>query len=324
MDGGATASYAYDADGRRVQKISGGVTTGYLYDTTGHVVTEFNNSWWGPGYIYFNGQLLAEYANSTTYFVQQDDLGSTQIMTDLNGCVVDSLDYLPFGEEYSYSTPCANVDTTHKFTGKERDNESGLDYFGARYNFSQYGRFMSADPFTVTPARVADPQQLNLYAYVRNNPLNHTDPTGMLIDELACMKDMQHCGNDWQKVKSIANSQDDDGNYVHPELHSILSALQSDSRTFVIQNTKLSGDAVGLTTVDEYTEDSKDFTRATLHLDFSKIKRLSEPTNSNLVPGAVAWQGLQKAPIYRIAESFGHEGGHALFAIMNPAEAVTI
>jgi RHS repeat-associated protein len=62
-------------------------------------------------------------------------------------------------------------------TGKERDSESGLDDFGARYYSSQFGRFMSADPFTVTPGRVVDPQQLNLYAYVRNNPLRHIDPT---------------------------------------------------------------------------------------------------------------------------------------------------
>jgi RHS repeat-associated protein len=64
----------------------------------------------------------------------------------------------------------------HKFTGKERDSESGLDNFGARYMSSQYGRFMSADPFTVTPGRVVDPQQLNLYAYVRNNPLKAHRP----------------------------------------------------------------------------------------------------------------------------------------------------
>jgi RHS repeat-associated protein len=52
-----------------------------------------------------------------------------------------------------------------KFTGKERDAESGLDYFTARYYASTLGRFTSADPITVTPARTVDPQQLNLYAY---------------------------------------------------------------------------------------------------------------------------------------------------------------
>ena len=67
-------------------------------------------------------------------------------------------------------------------TGKERDAESGNDYFGARYYASTMGRFMSPDwasnPQAVPYASYADPQSLNLYAYVRNNPLTRTDPTG--------------------------------------------------------------------------------------------------------------------------------------------------
>jgi RHS repeat-associated protein len=63
-------------------------------------------------------------------------------------------------------------------TGKERDAESGLDNFGARYNASSMGRFMSADPVFMNVMRVMDPQRLNLYAYGRNNPLVYTDPTG--------------------------------------------------------------------------------------------------------------------------------------------------
>jgi RHS repeat-associated protein len=61
-------------------------------------------------------------------------------------------------------------------TGKERDSESGLDNFGARYNASSMGRFMSPDPLG---GRMLDPQTLNKYAYVRNNPTTLIDPTGM-------------------------------------------------------------------------------------------------------------------------------------------------
>jgi RHS repeat-associated protein len=64
----------------------------------------------------------------------------------------------------------------YKFTGKERDTESGNDYFGARYYASSMGRFMSPDP---TGGKIEDPQSLNRYAYVRNNPLSFTDPTGL-------------------------------------------------------------------------------------------------------------------------------------------------
>jgi RHS repeat-associated protein len=69
-----------------------------------------------------------------------------------------------------------------KFSGKERDAETGLDYFGARYYSGAQGRFMSPDwsekPTPVPYADLNDPQTLNLYAYVRNNPLALTDPDG--------------------------------------------------------------------------------------------------------------------------------------------------
>jgi RHS repeat-associated protein len=73
-----------------------------------------------------------------------------------------------------------------QFTGKERDAETGLDYFGARYYSGAQGRFSSPDPITILPERLLDPQQLNLYAYVRNNPLKLIDPTGMKIDAKKC------------------------------------------------------------------------------------------------------------------------------------------
>jgi len=75
--------------------------------------------------------------------------------------------------------------TEYLFTGKERDAESGNDYFGARYYASSMGRFLSPDydvegfdPDPVPFADLENPQSLNLYAYVLNNPLNRTDPDG--------------------------------------------------------------------------------------------------------------------------------------------------
>jgi RHS repeat-associated protein len=65
-----------------------------------------------------------------------------------------------------------------KFTQKERDAETGLDYFFARYYSSNQGRFTSVDPIDITDARLDDPQRLNLYVYARNNPLIFTDPDG--------------------------------------------------------------------------------------------------------------------------------------------------
>lgn len=109
------------------------------------------------------------------YFVSKDHLGSTRLLTDINGNNVECDDYLPFGEQLSYSG-CSNTATTHKFTGKERDAETGLDNFGARYNSSTLGRFVSPDEASFSSP--LNPQTWNLYAYVNNNPLSLTDPTG--------------------------------------------------------------------------------------------------------------------------------------------------
>jgi RHS repeat-associated protein len=72
---------------------------------------------------------------------------------------------------------------SHKFTGKERDAESGLDFFGARYFASTLGRFMTPDPLLNT-LRPNNPQTLNRYAYVVNNPLRFIDPTGQYEEDV--------------------------------------------------------------------------------------------------------------------------------------------
>jgi RHS repeat-associated protein len=77
-----------------------------------------------------------------------------------------------------YATILSPVCVNH-FTGKERDTESGLDYFGARYYGSSMGRFMSPDPGWMLQADVSNPQTLNMYSYVLNNPLRFIDPTGL-------------------------------------------------------------------------------------------------------------------------------------------------
>lgn len=71
------------------------------------------------------------------------------------------------------------ITTAYRFTGKERDAESGNDYFGARYYGSNMGRFMSPDPSGLFFANPMNPQSLNLYSYAQNNPLINIDPTGL-------------------------------------------------------------------------------------------------------------------------------------------------
>jgi RHS repeat-associated protein len=93
--------------------------------------------------------------------------------TDSTGVAQGTCTGLPFGD----SVTCqGDIPDPHHFTGKERDTESGNDYFGGRYYASTMGRFMSPDP---GPFIWHDPQTLNRYAYTRNNPLKFIDPTGM-------------------------------------------------------------------------------------------------------------------------------------------------
>ena len=99
------------------------------------------------------------------------------------GNVCFSADYFPYGQELDYTTTC---NTSYKFTGYERDAETGNDYAFARYYNPRLSRFMSEDP---GPRDITDPQTLNRYAYVRNNSANMTDRTGLcsdFVDDSSC------------------------------------------------------------------------------------------------------------------------------------------
>ena len=93
-----------------------------------------------------------------------------------------------FGEEMGGASADG---VTLRFTGKERDADALLDYFGARYMSSAQGRFTSPDPIQIMPQKLLDPQQWNMYSYVRNNPLRLVDPTGMYTTD--CAQDDKAC-----------------------------------------------------------------------------------------------------------------------------------
>jgi RHS repeat-associated protein len=119
-------------------------------------------------------------AGQTVEYYHLDALGSVRVITDQNGAVVERHDYLPFGEEWN--PPASTAGQPLRFTGKERNKETGFDYFGARYYASRAGRFTTVDPVITLEENLVDPQRWNRYAYVRNNPLRHTDPDGRCID----------------------------------------------------------------------------------------------------------------------------------------------
>jgi RHS repeat-associated protein len=124
-----------------------------------------------------------------TCYLTTDHLGSTRAITDQNGNAVSRHDFLPFGEELATSNRTAALDygvtdnVMHRYTGQQRDPEGpGLDFFHARYFQGAQGRFTSPD-FSPKPrpapfALRTDPQTLNLYGYLRNNPLAKIDADG--------------------------------------------------------------------------------------------------------------------------------------------------
>src|SRR5258708_7422349 len=111
---------------------------------------------------------------ASTMYYHGDQIGSSRLMTSDGGWPGWQGTFLPYGEEYN-----PQITTNHyKFTGKERDSESGLDYFGARYYGSGLGRFITTDPIQIKTNRLLDPQRLNLYVYGRSNPLAYIDADG--------------------------------------------------------------------------------------------------------------------------------------------------
>jgi RHS repeat-associated protein len=126
----------------------------------------------------------AESVDTDIEYYHLDALGSIRMVTNRAGAVVARYDYLPFGEEIQPSLGARNQVPgygasagTRRFTGKERDFESGLDYFGARYMSGAQGRFTSPDPEN-EGADPMDPQSWNGYPYALNNPSKYVDPDG--------------------------------------------------------------------------------------------------------------------------------------------------
>jgi RHS repeat-associated protein len=176
VDGGSTASYAYDPLGRRAAKTAGGTTTSYTYDLAGNVVFEYQgSSGWQTGYLYFAGALKAEYnSNGQLVFIHKDHLGSTRLVTAVNQSVSDNMDYLPYGEQIAGASG-----TTHKFTGDEHDSETNLEHTWFRQSSSSMARWTTPDPAGLAAVDPTNPQSWNRYAYVLNNPLNLVDPMGL-------------------------------------------------------------------------------------------------------------------------------------------------
>lgn len=140
-------TYSYDGDGKRIKKVTAQENTTFVYS---------------------GGKLVAEYQlttatpqTATTQYLGTDMLGSPRVISDQNGQIVSRRDFMPFGEDLTRAFYGSDT-IRQKFTGYEKDTETGLDFAEARYYNSAHGRFKAVDPLLAS-GKSANPQTFNRY-----------------------------------------------------------------------------------------------------------------------------------------------------------------
>ena len=194
-----TIEYLYDVDDRRIgKKVDGVVAERYVIDRN-QIALVFD----GAGvqtyrYLYGTGvdQILADERGGSVVWALADNLGSVRDVVDGGGVVLNHITYDSYGNVVSQTNPA--VEFRYGFTGRERDNETGLDYYRARYYDSAVGRFISEDPIGFGAG------DSNLSRYVFNSPTNLVDPSGLrplTANEELIMQRLDRLANQIEKQK---------------------------------------------------------------------------------------------------------------------------
>jgi RHS repeat-associated protein len=173
------ADYQYDPFGRRIKKTVGTEITWFVYDGP-NIVTEYTET--GGNWVLKNAYThtlgiddpLSIQQGGNFYYYLKDGLGSITGITDNTGVMVKTYRYKAFGEIYAQS---GTFNQPFAFTGRESDSESGLYFYRARYYDPKAGRFLTKDPIGFAGGDV------NLFRMVQNNPVNYTDPSGLIYAE---------------------------------------------------------------------------------------------------------------------------------------------
>jgi RHS repeat-associated protein len=215
----AGTQYEYNAGGERVSKdnAAGAPQTLYLHDGDGNQIAELNAALAVQHVNVYSGKHLVgtwNPASGQVYYAYSDWLGTKRYEADGGGNYVNSWASLPFGD--NQTALGAGLDATeHHFTGQERDAESGLDHFAARYYQSQTGRWLlpdwSATPVPVPYAAFTNPQSLNLYTYMGNNPVNALDADGHVEGGGVSTYTAQQGSALWQCVHAAPGNGNTDG-----------------------------------------------------------------------------------------------------------------
>jgi RHS repeat-associated protein len=178
VNGGSTWSATYNAFGQRVERIGTGGRTEELYDPSGRLLGHLNgaNGVWWEEYVPFDGRLLWYYtqATNTSRYFHVNALGSLGLATDQTGASVEEMLYYPFGDRWQNTTGFGWDEKFAQFPQRDEDIQMYMSTF--REDNPGLGRWMSPDPLG---GDVTNPQSLNRYAYVTNNPTSLTDPLGL-------------------------------------------------------------------------------------------------------------------------------------------------
>nr|WP_256381552.1 RHS repeat-associated core domain-containing protein [Sulfuricella sp. T08] len=175
--GATTVAYGYDADGRRIRKVTGGITTQWLYDGQ-DIYAEYGAAWTNPNAVYTSGGgvddpvIKATVTGASSYgqaqYYHADGLGSIVGLSNSTDTTTQTERFDAWGNKLAGTIPQA---AQYGFTGREPD-ETGLTFYRARFYDPSIGRFVSRDPIGLSGG-------INQYAYVNNSPVMFTDPWGL-------------------------------------------------------------------------------------------------------------------------------------------------
>jgi RHS repeat-associated protein len=188
---GSAGTYAYNGDGLRMSKTVNGTTSQFLWDVTSTVPILLKDA--STAYVYGPGGLPLEQINgSSPFWLHHDQLASIRLVTDSTGASQATYSFDAYG---NLTTSTGTITNPFRFAGQYRDAESSLYYLRARYYDPSTGQFVSQDPAVATTR--------GPYGYVRGNPLNAVDPTGLLC---WAFWDPNQCDNPWTEYSTNGSS----------------------------------------------------------------------------------------------------------------------